>query len=161
MRLSKTGLVVVLCLAFSLALMLPAESDAPSSDARYFLGSWKCGESLLTFAPLQESDTWLRLTYSRGAPEGTAVVGYVAGLHAWVFRDFHSDGAYADMSSPGPSDGRWEWTGPYYPQEGGPPLGSRITYVERSPTRFERTFELLRDDAYVPTGNDACMKVTQ
>lgn len=147
-------------LFFGVAVARASAAPAPANDARYFLGSWKCGESQLTFAPLQETDTWLRVTYSRGAPEGTAVLGFVVGLHAWVFRDFHSDGAYADLSSPGPSDGRWEWTGPYYPLEGGPPLGSRITYVERSSTRFERTFELLRDDAYVPTGSDICTKVT-
>jgi hypothetical protein len=141
-----------------LASALLGATGDPAASVRYFSGTWKCGETTVTFAPFTETGGWTRVSYGSVAPEGTAILGYVSGLHAFVYRDFHADGAYAELSSPGPSDGRWQWTGPYYPQEGGPPLQDRTTYVERSPTRFERTFELLQGAAYVPTGNDTCVK---
>jgi hypothetical protein len=145
--------------AVAVAFALLGADPNPSSDVRYFLGSWKCAGVPMTFAPLTDGSPWTRLSYGVAPANGTAILGYVTSLGGWIFRDFHADGAYADMSSPGPSDGRWQWTGPYYPQEGGPPLGGRVTYSEVSPTRFDRVFEVMRDDNFVPTGNDSCMKV--
>ncbi len=142
-----------------LAISLLGADANPSDAVRYFLGSWKCADVPLTFAPLVDGSPWTRVSYGVAPSNGTAIVGYVTSLGGWVFRDFHADGAYADMSSPGPSDGRWQWTGPYYPPEGGPPLSGRVTYREVSPTHFDRTFELLRDQDFVPAGNDSCLKV--
>jgi hypothetical protein len=143
-----------------IALALLGSAPDPSASARYFTGTWKCGSTTMTFAPFADNRLWTRVSYGSALPEGTAIMGYVASLNAWVFRDFHNDGAYADLSSPGPSDGRWQWAGPYYPAEGGPPLSGRTTYTQVSPTRFDRTFELLRDDDFVPTGNDTCLKTS-
>ena len=145
---------------FALALALLGASDDPARAMRYFAGTWKCGTTTVTFVPFVKPGVWTRINYRGIAPEGTAILGYVTGLHAFVYRDFHVDGAYADLASPGPSEGRWQFTGPYYPQEGGPPLDGRTTYVQVSPTEFDRTFELMRGSAYVPAGHDACVKVT-
>jgi hypothetical protein len=145
----------VVVLAFSL---LGADRD-PNAPLRYFFGSWRCADIPVTFEPLVEGSPWTRVDYGDAANKGSAIVGYVSSLGGWVFRDFHADGAYADLASPGPSDGRWQWTGPYYPSEGGPPLSGRVTYREISPTHFDRTFELLRDTDFVPAGNDSCLKV--
>ena len=144
--------------ALALAFSVLGASPNPAASARYFSGSWKCAGVPVSFAQLVEGSPWTRVSYGVAPANGTAIMGYVASLSGWIYRDFHADGAYADMSSPGPSDGRWQWTGPYYPQEGGPPLDGRMTYVEVSPTHFDRTFELLRDAAFVPTGNDSCVK---
>jgi hypothetical protein len=144
-----------LVLAFSL---LGADRD-PSTAVRYFLGSWRCAEIPVSFEPLVAGSSWTRVEYGDESNRGTAIVGYVASLGGYVFRDFRADGAYAEMVSPGPSDGRWQWTGPYYPQEGGPALSGRVTYTEISPTHFDRRFELLRDQEFVPAGNDSCRKI--
>ena len=144
--------------AFALAIALLGADPSPAAAARYFAGNWKCAGTPVTFSALVEGSSWTRVSYGVPPANGTAVMGYVASLSGWVFRDFHADGAYADMASPGPSDGRWQWTGPYYPQEGGPPLNGRVTYLEISPTRFDRTFELLQDQSFVRTGNDSCIK---
>lgn len=146
--------------ALALGASLLGASEDPSSAARYFAGTWKCGAATLTFSSFADTSAWTRVAYGSVQPEGTAIFGYVSGMHAWVYRDFHKGGAYADLTSPGPSDGRWQWTGPYYPEEGGPPLQDRTTFVQVSSVRFDRTFELMRGADYVPTGNDACTKVT-
>lgn len=144
----------------TLCVALLGASDDRSTAMRYFFGTWKCGTTTLTFASFADTSAWMRASYGGTQPDGTAVVGYVTGLHAWVYRDFHRDGAYADLASPGPSDGRWQWSGPYYPVEDGPPLQDRMTYRQVSSTRFDRTFELLQGTDYVPTGSDSCTKVT-
>lgn len=143
----------------ALALPLLGANDDPLAAARYFGGTWKCAGTTWTFAPLAQGSAWTRVNYGGPMPDGTAVLGYVAGLHSWLYRDFHANGAYADLTSPGPIAGRWEWTGPYYPAEGGAAISSRVTYLQRSPTRYDRIFEILRKQEFTQMGTDSCVKV--
>jgi hypothetical protein len=131
----------------------------PRADARYFLGSWSCAGTPWTWSPLLGDDRWIRNVYGApDRPDGTAVMGWVPELRAFVYRDFHADGSYADLTTPGPVNGRWEFTGPYYPASGGPPLQGRVTYVVVSATRYDRIFETRRSDAFVRMGGDTCSK---
>jgi len=146
--------LAVLCAA----LALLGAGDA--GDGAYFTGSWICGGTTAwTFARLPGGKNWLEVTYGpAAAPYGTAVMGYVEGLHAWVYRDFHADGGYADLTSPGPADGRWVWSGPYYPADGSAALNGRITYVEVDGKRYDRIFETLEHGVPVKKGGDSCLK---
>jgi hypothetical protein len=149
-----------------------ANADDARNEARYFLGSWTCVTQIpangstaartlrtaWTFAPLSAGSGWIRIVYGDPAsPDGTAVVGYVSELKKFVYRDFHADGSYADISSAAPVDGRWVWTGPYYPAAGGV-LNGRIVYTMVSPTRYDRSFESVVDGKAVAMGGDTCTK---
>lgn len=136
---------------------------ADPAAGKYFLGNWTCGSGTATtawaWAPLQPGSDWIRNVYGDPAkPYGTAVIGFVPGLQKWVYRDFHADGGYADLTSPGPTEGRWEWTGTYYPAEGGTAPPGRVVYTVVSPTRYDRSFEALRDGSFVRMGGDSCVK---
>lgn len=143
-----------------LAAVVLLGASEPRADARYFLGTWTCAGTTWTWTPLLGDDRWIRNVYGDPrAPDGTAVMGWVPRLAAFVYRDFHADGSYADLTSPGLVDGRWVFSGPYYPAAGGAPLNGRITYTVAGPARYDRTFEMLRDGAYVRMGGDGCTKV--
>jgi len=149
----------VLALAAGAALL---GAGQPHSDALYFLGTWKCAGVTWTFLPLADGGPWIRDIYGDPAhPDGTAVLGHVDGLHAWVYRDFHADGSYADLTSPGLKDGRWEWTGSYYPASGGAALEARISYVIVDPARFDRIFESQKDGTFAKMGGDTCAKTSE
>ena len=125
----------------------------------FFLGSWHCGSVPWTFTAFTDGSPWVLITYGDPAkPGGKAVAGYVAGLGRYVYRDFHSDGAYADVSSAPPQNGRWEWTGPYYPAGATTPMNGRITYVQRDASHYDRIFQTDRNGTLVPMGGDSCMK---
>ena len=128
----------------------------------FFIGTWRCKDDAWTFAPLQPSAAWLRVTYGDpSAPYGTAVFGYADGMKAFVYRDFHADGGYADLTTAGPgTDGTWTFTGHYYPASGAAGFDTHIVYVPRGPSRYERIFAMLRDGALVPTGSDVCTKAS-
>ena len=154
------GAGLILALALAAASAPPnAATTTPPTNANYFLGTWRCAGVRWSFARLVPGSPWIQNVYGDPAhPAGSAVIGYVSGLHAWVYRDFHSDGSYADVTSGGPANGKWEWTGPYYPGGGGPPLYGRVTYVIVSPTRYNRVFETLKNGALVRMGGDTCTK---
>jgi hypothetical protein len=144
--------------ALACALSQVAAADDPRAAVAYFAGTWSCDGTIWTFAPLLGDTTWIRAVYGKPAsPDGTAIIGYVTELKKYVFRDFHADGSYADISSDGLVDGRWVWTGPYYPSAGGV-LDGHITYTIDGPTRFERTFASLADGQLKPMGRDVCTK---
>ena len=139
------------------ALLLGAAP--PVGDARYFLGTWKCADVTWTFSPLGEGSGWIRDVYGDPQrPAGTAVIGWVAQLQKWVYRDFHSDGSYADLTSPGLVDGRWEWTGPYYAVDSDRVMNGKVTYVIVSPMQYDRIFESLENGVLVKHGGDSCRK---
>ena len=150
----------VKALALLAAVALLGAAPDPKADGAYFTGTWKCGQDVVwTFAPLVDGGDWIRITYGDPQhPEGIAAMGFVTGLKAWVYRDFHTDGSYADLTSPAPADGRWIWSGPYYPAGAGQPLAGRITYTEVTATRYDRTFEMLKDGTYHAMGGDSCLK---
>jgi hypothetical protein len=145
-------------LLLAAAVILLGAGD-PRADARYFLGTWSCAGTYWHWSPLLGDDRWIRNVYGDAKqPDGTAVMGWVPELHAFVYRDFHADGSYADLTSPGAVNGRWEWSGPYYPAAGGPPLQGRITYVVVSPTRYDRIFEMQRAGTLTRMGGDNARK---
>jgi len=142
----------------SLAFVALLGASDPHADAQYFSGTWICGGSTQwTFAPL--AGGWTEITYGPSAkPYGTAIMGYVDALGRWIYRDFHADGSYADLTAEPPHDGRWVWSGPYYPGGADHTLNGRVTYLEVDPKRYDRTFESLESGAYVKKGGDSCVK---
>jgi len=150
-------------LALVLLVALPRAAPAAPDDSRYFVGEWICGGTTpWTFAPLGPGDaTWIKVTYGKAdQPYGTAVLGFVKGLGAWVYRDFHTDGSYADLTSPGLVDGRWVWSGPYYPVGSTTVLNGHVTYVVVDAQRYDRVFESLKDGKLVKMGGDTCLRQT-
>jgi len=128
--------------------------------AKYFVGSWMCGPVHWTFSPLAKASPWLKVVYGNPKrPDGVAVFGYVDGLHGFVYRDFHADGSYANLTSIGPVNGSWIWTGPYYPPGGGDALFGRIVYVIKSPTQYVRKFEQFTNGQTIERGGDVCTKL--
>jgi hypothetical protein len=141
----------------------PAASGAgdPSKAADFLIGTWTCSDEDWTYARLHDGSSWIHVDYRHGDRyDGEAVVGYVKGMDRFVYRDFHPDGAYADLAAKPPVDDRWVWTGRYYPASG-PAVDVRITYATTGPALFDRTFEKLGDDGkYVKLGGDSCAKRT-
>jgi hypothetical protein len=160
-RFRMNGLRALLFAAALLCATHPvAAADDPRAAAAYFIGTWSCDGTLWTFAPLLGDTTWIRVVYGSPAkPDGNAVIGYVSETKKYVFRDFHADGGYADISSDGPVDGRWLWSGPYYPAGGGV-VDGRITYVVDGPERYERTFASVVNGQSKTMGRDVCTKET-
>jgi len=127
---------------------------------KFFTGSWTCGPVHWSFTPLSKGSPWLRVVYGKPQhPGGVAVFGYVEGLHGFVYRDFHADGSYANLSSVGPVNGTWIWTGPYYPAGGGEALYGRISYVIKSSTQFDRKFQQFQNGQTIDRGGDTCTKL--
>ena len=94
-------------------------------------------------------------------PNGAAVMGYVVQRKAFIYRDFHADGGYAELSAPGLVDGRWVWTGPYDPGDGSAALGGRVTYTVVDDAHFKRQFEEPQPGGSFKTrAADACVKST-
>ena len=150
------------CVRIALAIAfvaLSAGSARASSPADYFRGTWKCGAVRWSFTPLNSGSTWTKIVYGDPArPYGLAALGYVPGLHRFVYRDFHSDGSYADLTSPAPRDGKWNWTGPYYPIDGKSILRGHVIYVEKGPARYDRHFLQTVNGHDVDRGGDVCVR---
>lgn len=141
------------------ALLIGAAPAGPAADAMYFKGAWACAGTTWTWSQLFGDDSWLRVEYGDPKdPAGQAVMGWVPRLQRFVYRDFHADGSYADLTSTGLVNGRWVFTGPYYPADGSAPLNGQISYVVVSPARYDRIFETLRDGSLVKLGGDTCTR---
>jgi hypothetical protein len=149
-----------LCAALLAALALPTPgAAAPPADLQYFAGTWQCGAERWTFTPFGTG--WMRIAYGHGdTVDGIAYAGYVAQLGAYVYRDFHADGSYADLqAAPPTAAGVWTWRGPYYPAGQAGTLTGEITYSETGTAAFTRTFASReRDGSLVPHGGDSCTK---
>ncbi len=127
---------------------------------KYFTGSWMCGPVHWSFSPLSKGSPWVRVVYGNPKhPGGVAVFGYVEGLRGYVYRDFHADGSYANLTSVGPVNGTWIWTGPYYPSGGGDALYGRIQYLIKSPTEYDRKFQQFQNGKTIDRGGDICTKL--
>ena len=137
---------------------------AISAFAQAFSGSWIChsGPNLLvpwviSQAPGEKWATvrWGDQTSDRG---GVAYVAYVPALQHWVYRDFHYDGAYADLT--GTNTGTaWHWTGPYY--AGNDILNGDIIWTLTSHDRIDRTFRSLQNGKLTPSGSDYCVRAPE
>lgn len=138
----------------------PIPAEAAQADAvGYFSGTWTCAGTPWRWSNLLAGDAWLRIEYGDPRhPDGQAVMGWVPRLERFVYRDFHADGSYADLTSTGLVNGRWVFTGPYYPADGSASLNGQVSYVVVSPARYDRIFEALRDGKLVRMGGDTCTK---
>ncbi len=119
-----------------------------------------CASDPWTFARAK-NDAFIEVCCGKPeALDGTARFGYVTGLKSWVYRDFHTDGSYADLSARFITPDRWEFTGPYYPAGADAPLDGVIGYRIVSPTQYARTFASRRPDGSIePSGGDTCRKM--
>jgi len=127
---------------------------------KYFTGSWMCGPVNWTFTPFPKSSPWVKVLYGKPYhPDGLAMFGYVESLHGYVYRDFHADGSYANLTSVGPVNGTWIFTGPYYPSGGGKALYGKISYVIKSPTQYDRKFQQFENGQTIDRGGDTCTKL--
>lgn len=161
MRTSLGANMAMRWLAVLAGVVLLGASD-PSAADRVFVGSWNCAGTSWTFAPFNGSTTWLRVDYAAPSTPngGSAIVGYVPLLGKFVYRDFHSDGAYADLTAAPPVDNRWLWSGPYYAPGLQAVLNGRITYVVVDAKRYDRIFETERDGNFVKMGGDSCVRTS-
>lgn len=159
--LGKTNQRVSLAFLLAAAAAVPARA-AEDPSGRFFAtfsGRWTCDGTPWAFDRVADASSWTRVTYAAGRGGGTAVVGYVAGLRAFVYRDFHNDGSYADLHARVPDDGTWVWSGPYYPGGAAEPLQGEIRWIVIGPRAFRRTFASLRDGKLTPMGGDTCTRV--
>jgi hypothetical protein len=132
---------------------------APPADLQYFVGTWHCGNERWTYSPF--GTNWVRIEYAHGDTiDGIAYAGYVAQLDAYVYRDFHADGSYAELfSAPPAATGQWKWHGPYYAAGQTGPLNGEISYTETNETAFARAFASReKDGTLTPRGGDVCTK---
>ncbi len=141
--------------------MVTALLASISLFAQAFSGTWTCyfqthgTEWTITAAP-GSAWTTVRWGDQSSANGGVAYVGFIPQMRAWVYRDFHYDGSYADVTSPGPSQNAWTWSGPYYAADR--IMYGNITWTLTSPDRIERTFRKRDGDKLTPTGNDYCTR---
>ena len=72
-----------------------------------------------------------------------------------MYRDFHYDGAYADITGV-QSGNQWRWTGPYY--AGSQQLNGDIVWTLTSRDRIDRTFRSVTNGKLTPSGSDYCVR---
>jgi hypothetical protein len=137
-----------------------------TANPAYFLGRWKCGDVPWIFVK-KKMDAWIEVRYGNPAePDGVARFGYVEALKRYVYRDFHFEGSYADLTATfqgGKTNGtgRWEFTGPYYPAHAATPLYGVIAYQIIDKNRYDRSFASKQPDGTIKKmGSDTCRRVS-
>jgi hypothetical protein len=87
-----------------------------------FGGTWLCtthGGGAANAAPARWTiaavphSAWAVVRWGEPGAGGTAYVGYLAPLGAWMYDDFHSDGSFTASTSNGPQNGVWTWSATY------------------------------------------------
>lgn len=133
---------------------------AVSAFVQAFAGSWLC-HSQNAVVPWNITGTpggsWTTVSWGnqQGVNAGVAMVGYVPALGKWVYRDFHYDGSYADIT--GVQNGnQWRWTGPYY--SGTQQLNGDILWTLSSHGRIDRAFRSVINGKLTPSGTDYCVR---
>jgi hypothetical protein len=133
--------------------------SGPSQFLDDLRGTWACGDATWTIAAAPGNSTWASVTY--GAANhigGTAYVGWVPQLQRFIYRDFHNDGAIAELTSPAPVDNTWTWTGTYYPAGGQADSGGHITWAYKAPNTLIRHFGKVQNGTYTELGSDQCSR---
>lgn len=168
----RIGLGATLAAIFAaLAVGSAAAAQNPEASATWFLGNWTCsgtvpangGHPASTYHTpnrfaLAPGSQWITNRWGPENPDGgIAYIGYVPGQKQWVYEDYHYDGSMARVTSPGLQDGKWIWSGPYYPAGGGV-LHGRIVYVLRDKTRYDRIFEAPQGTGWHRLGGDTCTR---
>lgn len=134
---------------WSCVVTVPATAAHP---AQIFTSIWTIE------SPKGTNWTIVRYASPAGVLYGTAYVGFVPQLGAWVYDDFHADGALARVSSPGPVNSVWEWRGSYYPIGGSTDTSGDILWKSVSLLRFERQYRKIVNGEPQDMGRDVCTK---
>lgn len=140
--------------------MIPAAVLALSAFAQAFAGSWLCHSQgivvpwEITPAPAAAWTT-VRWGDQSGTGGGIAYVGYVPKAGHWIYRDFHYDGSYADITGT-QTGNRWRWTGPFY--SGAREFHGDIVWTLTNSDRIDRTFRSLVNGKITPSGSDFCVR---
>ena len=142
-----------------------AAVTAASLFLTQFGGTWSCGNAQYhaawTIAQAPGKSAWTSVTYGDPKnPGGTAYVGWLPQQQRYVYRDFHSDGSYAELSAPTPSNGTWTWTGDYYPAGGSKDDGPLITWRLAPDGSIERHFSKRTGTTVEERGSDRCTRTT-
>lgn len=128
-----------------------------------FAGTWTCGNARYhaqwRISAAAGKSEWAQIQYGPiDAPDGTAFAGSLPQEHAYVYNDFHNDGSFARLSSPGPVNGVWTWTGTYYPRGGAADFAPYITWAIASNGTIERHFAKKTDKGLIDSGSDVCTR---
>lgn len=139
-----TGLILAAFTAFSAA----------------FTGSWIC-HSQNALVPWEiapaPGGAWTAVRWSDQTNDngGIAYVGFQPKLGRWVYRDFHYDGSYADITGT-QTGNQWRWTGPFY--AGRRQFDGDILWTLSSPDRIDRVFRSVVNGKLTQTGSDYCVR---
>ena len=141
--------------------MVTAVLASLSLFAQAFAGTWTCysqGYRVPWRIEAAPGDAWASVRWGDQTSDrgGIAYVGYVLQLKKWVYRDFHYDGTYSDITSPGPAGKAWTWSGPYYGN--GRIWRGAVVWTLSSANRIDRTFESQTKGSLSPTGRDYCVR---
>lgn len=142
-----------------------AAATAANLFLSQFGGTWTCGNNTYhatwTIAQAAGDSAWATVTYGDPAhPGGVAYVGWLPQDRRYVYHDFHSDGAFAQLSAPAPKAGTWSWTGDYYPVGGERDSGPYITWVLNSDGAIERHYFKKTATGLEDRGSDRCTRLT-
>jgi len=142
------------------AIVFAAAVTVSSQFLADFKGTWNCGGSTWTIASAPGNSAWATVTYGKGDTIwGTAYVGWVEQQRRYIYRDFHNDGAVAELSSPAPgADHTWVWTGTYYPMGQPADPNPHITWTYQPPNTIVRHFAKQQDGQFVDMGSDRCTR---
>lgn len=140
--------------------MILAAAMAGALFAQAFSGSWSCvsnGYAVPWSIAPAPGNAWTTVRWGnqQTAGGGIAYVAYEPALGKWLYRDFHYDGSYADLTGT-QSGEQWRWTGPYY--RDGEILNGDIVWTLQSANRIERTFRRLAGGKLIPSGSDYCVR---
>lgn len=144
--------------------MLAAAMAAGTQFFRDFGGSWTCGNDKYHaswWITSPDGNAWTIVSYGTDKLHlgGTAYVGWLPQENAYVYTDFHSDGALAQLSSPLPvSDHTWHWTGVYYPVGGAKDTTAEITWTLMPNGTIERKFGQRINGKLIDKGSDTCTR---
>ena len=146
------------------ALVLAAATSAATQFFQDFGGSWTCGNDTYhaqwTISS-PDGNAWTIVTYGIDKQHlgGTAYVGWLPQENAYVYNDFHSDGALAQLSSPLPTGNQtWHWTGTYYPVGGAKDATPDITWTLMPNGTISRKFAQRINGKLIDKGSDTCTK---
>jgi len=146
------------------ALVFAAATSAATQFFQDFGGSWTCGNdkyhAAWSIASPRDSK-WTIVTYGddREHLDGTAYVGWLPQENAYVYIDFHADGALAHLTSPLPKgDHTWSWTGVYYAVGGAKDTTPDITWTLMPNGTIQRKFGQRIDGKLIEKGSDTCTK---
>lgn len=151
------------------ALVLAAVITPGTAFLDQFSGAWTCGNAHyheawrigphvgtpvpgVAYADVEYGDP--------ARPDGRAFVYYNPTEHAFRYDDFHADGTQSHLTSPGPVDGVWAWTGIYYPIDGQADPSVYVTWKLEPDGSIARVFAQHFGKRIVTRGADRCARTS-